>query len=101
MLERNKPIVSRPSGAPTTPQSQLPKPKPPASGVAKVVHKHDDQWLMDHKGQSVSVTFTDGEELEGKLSMVCKFTFTLESETTSILVHKLAIKHVTATKRVL
>lgn len=90
MLQPNQPIYQRP-------KSGRQKPNPVSISPEVLERKklqHDDEWLHDHKGRNVRVVFTDGEDLEGAVSLVRKFSFVLERTEGSVLIHKLAVKYV-------
>jgi sRNA-binding regulator protein Hfq len=92
MSDPKKPIFQRGAAKPA------PAAQPPIKFTPEEVERkqlqHDDEWLHDHKGKAVRVVFTDGETLDGKVTKCRKFSFVLDREIGSVMVHKLAVKYV-------
>lgn len=93
MLQPNKPIYQKPQSQPQV----APKPVSREEIERKQIH-HDDEWLFDHTGKKVTVVFTDNERLEGIISKVRKYTFTLQREQTSVMVYKIQTKYIVEVK---
>jgi sRNA-binding regulator protein Hfq len=84
-MEKNKPIYSRPSGKPIS---------IPPETIERKLLLHNEDWMFERKGKQVVVVFSDGEQLEGTIGRIRKFTFGLETSLGSAIVYKVAVKYV-------
>jgi sRNA-binding regulator protein Hfq len=96
-MDRNKPIYSRPVVGNISSNVQPPKPavKFTPEEIERKQSQHDDQWLHDRRGKSVTVKFLDGEQLSGTILNIRKFHFSLATDFgLNMMIYKVGVKYV-------
>ena len=93
-MERDKPIYVRPTAQPARVATKLPV-KLTQKDIDRKQSQHDDQWLHERKGKTVTVKFLDGETLEGTVLNIRKFHFSIAMENgMNVMVYKVGVKYV-------